>query len=140
MNSRVLIIILISLTLTACEKKEILPEKGKTYTTIKGNTYVAESPASYEMGLYIIYKMSNDSTILIEERMHSADGMLKDKKKGFFKYKHPNLELQVQSITGCEDCFNYFTATVDDDRKSFSYSIWDMPVSKFKTIIFKIKE
>lgn len=84
--------------------------------------------------------MSNDSTIDIEERMYSSDGTLKDKMKGFFNYNHPNLELKVQSISSCEECFNYFTATVSDDRKSFSYSIWDMGVSKQKTIVFKIKE
>lgn len=140
MRSKILIISLILLTFSACQKDDIVTEEEKTYTTIKGNTYVAESPASWELGVYIIYKMSNDSTIDIEERMYSSDGTLKDKMKGFFNYNHPNLELKVQSISSCEECFNYFTATVSDDRKSFSYSIWDMGVSKQKTIVFKIKE
>jgi hypothetical protein len=140
MKNKILIISLILLTFSACEKDDIVTEEEKTYTTIKGNTYVAKSPASWESGVYIIYKMSNDSTIDIEERMYSSDGKLKDKMKGFFKYSHPNLELKVQSISGCENCFNYFTATVADDRKSFKYTIWDMMVSKDKTIEFKIKE
>lgn len=140
MKSNILILLLILMSFLACNKDEdnTLIENDKTYTSIKGNTYVAESPASLELGIYVIYKFSNDSTIDIEERMNSTDGTLKDKKKGYFKYNHPNLELKVQSI--CEDCFNYFTATVDDNRKSFNYSIWDMPISKYKTIVFEIKE
>ena len=139
MKNKILLFALILLAFSACKKDDPATEKEKIYTTIKGNTYIAESPASWELGMYIIYKMGNDSTIDIEERMYSSDGALKGKTKGFFKYNHPNLELKVQSISGCEDCFNYFTATVDDNRKSFKYSIWDMGVSKHKIIEFKIK-
>lgn len=137
MKNKILVIAMILLTFAACKKDDPVVEK--IYTTIKGNTYIAESPASWEVGMYIIYKMDNDSSIDIEERMYSVNGDLKSKMKGYFKYKHPTLELRVQSITGCENCFNYFTAAVDDDRKSFKYSIYDMGVSKNKIMEFKIK-
>ena len=139
MKNIILVVSLLLLTFLACKKDDPIAEKEIIYTTIKSNTYIAESPASWELGMFIIYKMDNDSTIDIEERMYSVDGDLKRKTIGYFKYIHPTLELRVQSISGCEKCFNYFTATVDDDRKSFKYSIWDMVVSKEKTIEFKIK-
>ena len=139
MKNKILVLALILLAFATCKKDDPVAEKERIYTTIKGNTYIAESPASWELGMYIIYKMSNDSTIDIEERMYSSDGALQDKKKGFFKYNHPKLELKVQSISGCEGCFNYFTATVEDNRKIFKYSIYDMGVSKNKIIEFKIK-
>ena len=137
MKNKILIVCLILMASSACQKHD--SEKDKIYTTVKGNTYVAESPASWEVGMYIIYKMDNDSTIDIEERMYSVDGDLKNKLKGYFKYTHPTLKLRVQSIPGCENCFNYFTATVDDDRKSFRYTIFDLGDLKDKIIEFKLK-
>jgi hypothetical protein len=139
MKNIILVVCLILLVSSACQKHDSNTEKEKIYTTLKGNTYVAESPASWELGMFIIYKMDNDSTIDIEERMYSVDGDLKDKSKGYFKYTHPTLKLRVQSISGCDNCFNYFTATVDDDRKSFRYSIFDLGDLKNKIIEFKIK-
>jgi hypothetical protein len=139
MKKNILLVLLILLIFSGC-KKDNPVVKEKIYTTIKGNTYIAESPASWELGIYIIYKLDNDSTIDIEERKYSADGELKNKTKGYFKYDHPTLKLTVQSIPGCDNCFNYFTATVDDDRKSFKYTIWDMMVSKEKVIEFKLKQ
>lgn len=132
------LILFIVVSLSNCQKGENIAEKEKIYTTIKGNTYIAESPASWELGMFIIYKMDNDSTIDIENRMYSVNGDLKSKTKGYFKYNHPTLELKVGE-PGCNNCFNYFTATVTDDRKSFKYSIYDMGVSKDKIIEFKIK-
>jgi hypothetical protein len=137
MKNKILFVYLILLASTSCHKND--SENDKIYTTVKGNTYVAESPASWEIGMYIIYKMDKDSTIDIEERMYSADGDLKNKFKGYFKYTHPTLKLRVQSISGCENCFNYFTANVDDDRKSFRYTIFDFGDMKDKIIEFKLK-
>jgi len=139
MKSKILIIALILITFSSCKKDDPVAEKEKIYTTIKGNTYVAKSPVNWESGTYIIYKFDNDSTIDIEERMYSSDGELKNKREGFFKYNHPNLELKIQSILGCDNCFNHFTAIVADDKKSFSYEIWDMGVSENKIIEFNIK-
>ena len=137
MKNKILVVCLILLASTSCQKRD--SEDDKIYTTVKGNTYVAESPASWQIGMYIIYKMDNDSTIDIEERMYSVDGDLKNKLKGYFKYTHPTLKLRVQSISGCENCFNYFTAHVDDDRKSFSYTIFDLGDLRNKIIEFKLK-
>ena len=139
MKNKILVIALILLAFASCKKDDSVVDKEKIYTTVKDNIYMAESPASWELGVYIIYKMGKDSTIDIEKRMYSVNGELKSKAKGFFNYTHPTLKLKVQSISGCENCFNDFTATVGDDRKSFKYSIWDMGVSKNKIIEFKIK-
>jgi len=137
MKNKFLIFFLVLFASTSCQKRD--SENEKIYTTVKGNTYVAESPASWEIGMYIIYKMDSDSTIDIEERMYSADGDLKNKLKGYFNYSHPTLKLRVQSIPGCENCFNYFTANVDDDRKSFRYTIFDLGDLKDKIVEFKLK-
>jgi hypothetical protein len=137
MKNKILVVCLILLASTSCQKHD--SEDDKTYTSVKGNTYTAESPASWQIGTYIIYKLDNDSTIDIEERMYSVDGDLKNKSKGYFKYTHPTLKLRIQSISGCENCFNYYTATVNDDKKSFRYTIFDLGDSKNKIIEFKIK-
>lgn len=139
MKIKIFVIFLISIAFYSCKEDNSLLDN-KVYTTVKGNTYVAQSTASWELGMYIIYKMDNDSTIDVEERMYSVDGELKNKSKGYFKFKYPVLELRVQSITGCDDCFNFFTATVNSDLKSFNYSIWDMGASKNKIMLFKIKK
>ena len=80
MKNKILVVSLILLAFSACKTDD--PFEEKIYTTIKGNTYIAESPASWELGMFIIYKMDNDSTIDIEERMYSIDGNLKSKTKG----------------------------------------------------------
>lgn len=111
------------------------------YTTIIGNTYIAKSKRiSDSRPLYLIYEFKSNGEISIEERFDSETGTLYRNPVGYYEYNHPSIDLQIQSIEGCDDCFNNFTGTVSNDRKSFSYQIWDISTSSHHTLVFKIKQ
>jgi hypothetical protein len=120
----------------SCSDKE--PFEEDPIISVAGHTYAAKWKTIDFRTLYIIYEMSIDSTISITERLDTETGEIYDQSFGFYKYSHPELDLKVRSI--CDECFNYFTATVAEDRKSFTYEIWDLPTSKFWDLVFKIKK
>ena len=130
------------LLFTNCSKNEDEQNNSKTYTTIVGNTYSAKSIRSYDSrDAYLIYKMNTNGTISQEIRLDSSTGeVYQTRTNGSYVYNYPSLELKLQSITDCPDCFNNFTATVDNDFKSFSYTIFDLPTLSNKKLLFNIME
>ncbi len=133
-------ILLIPLLLFACKDDDNEPEEIE-YITIVGHTYVAERYTysftdERTIHLFLIYTFNKDGTIAIEERDGSETGKLRESKKGYFEYEHPVLRLKVQGI--CEDCFNNFTATVNNDKKEFSYEIF-ISYNEKETLKFKAK-
>ena len=127
---------------TNCSKDEDEPNNSKTYTTIVGNTYSAKSNKSYNSrDAYLIYKMNTNGTISQEIRFDSSTGEIYQTMNGSYVYNYPSLELTVQhSIDLCPDCFNNFTATVDNNFKSFSYTVFDLSTGTNKELLFNIIE
>lgn len=125
----------------SCSKDSEEDIQEQSYSTIIGNTYVTKSErASDSRPLYLIYEFKSNGEITIEERLDSENGTLYGSPVGYYEYNHPSIELQIQSIEGCDDCFNNFTATVSNDRKSFSYQVWDTSTSSHRKVTFKIKQ
>jgi hypothetical protein len=136
---QIITLLLLSIILYSCSKEE--PEK--EITSIVGHRYVANYERySYtekrDINLFLIYSFGNDGVISIEERLDSENGTLYETNIGYFEYNHPVLELKINS--GCEECFNYFTANVSDDKKDFSYSIYVLSYNKNVTLEFKLKD
>ena len=127
--------IILCLVFLSCSKED------KVYTTIIGETYICKS-ASGSHSLYLIYEFTTDGKISIEERLDSETGELHDTNHGYFEYNHTELKLKIQSVPDCETpgCFNNFTASVSDDRRSFTYEIWDITIGGKRDLIFHIKE
>ena len=100
--------------------KEVTPPR--EYETIVGNTYVF-----YKLGVpftYHFYTFNEDGTIDVEIRKKDLDGELESKSVGYYEYNHPIIKLKVQSIRGCDNCFNEFEAEVFDTRRKFYIRTW----------------
>jgi hypothetical protein len=112
------------------------------YTTIIGNTYITKSNLPYDSrDAYRVYKMNTNGTISQEIRFDSPTGEIYQTMNGSYEYNHPSLELTIQhSIDISSGSFNYFTAIVSDDFKSFSYTIFDLPSGTNKELVFNIVE
>lgn len=129
--------------LNSCSSDDENPkiDPPKSYTTITGNTYHAKSwRFSDHRTTYEVYKFNNDGTIDIVENFDSPNGELYEKGIGTYEYSHPELKLKIQSVSGCENCFNNFTATVSDDRRSFTYQVYDISIGAKRSLDFKISE
>jgi len=136
---QIVTLLLLSLVIYSCSKEE--PEK--EITSIVGHKYVANYKRLFiyrkkDLNLFLIYRFGNDGVISIEERLDSENGKLYETNFGFFEYNHPVLDLQINS--GCEECFNYFTANVSDNKKEFSYEIYVLSYNKNVTLEFKMKD
>lgn len=141
MKKTILLIAIIAL-FTNCSKDDENDDTQINYTTIIGNTYITKQNLPYESrDAYRIYKMNTNGTISQEIRFDSPTGEIYQTMNGSYVYNYPSLELTVQhSIDLCSDCFNNFTATVDNDFKSFSYTIFDLPTGTNKELVFNIVE
>lgn len=119
-----LLILLLPLLFTTCGNDEEVNKNEKKYNTVVGNTYTTETVLSSDKKIYGIYEFKSDGSIVITENINSINGELYNKSIGHFEYSHPTLKLEIQSIKGCNNCFNYFTAEVSDDRRTFNYKIF----------------
>jgi hypothetical protein len=139
---KILFILMVAIMFMECKKNdEKKTEQEKEYTTIVGYTYIANHYVysfieDKVRHIFLIYTFDQNGAITIEERYDSETGELIELKKGRFEYNHPVLKLEIQSI--CEDCFNYFTANVSEDKKEFSYEIFTN-LSKKEILVFKVK-
>lgn len=139
---KTILLIAIIVLFTNCSKDDDNVDKQINYTTIIGNTYITKQNLPYESrDAYRIYKMNTNGTISQEIRFDSPTGEIYQTMNGSYEYNHPSLELTIQhSIDVCSNCFNYFTANVRDDFKSFSYTIFDLPTGTNKELVFNIVE
>ncbi|WP_298265971.1 hypothetical protein [uncultured Lutibacter sp.] len=139
---KTILLIAIIVLFTNCSKVDDNVDKQINYTTIIGNTYITKQNLPYESrDAYRIYKMNTNGTISQEIRFDSPTGEIYQTMNGSYEYNHPSLELTIQhSIDVCSNCFNYFTANVRDDFKSFSYTIFDLPTGTNKELVFNIVE
>ena len=139
---KTILLIAIIVLFTNCSKDDDNVDKQINYTTIIGNTYITKQNLPYESrDAYRIYKMNTNGTISQEIRFDSPTGEIYQTMNGSYEYNHPSLELTIQhSIDVCSNCFNYFTANVSDDFKSFSYTIFDLPTGTNKELVFNIIE
>jgi len=123
---------------SSSDKEEDLPEPN--YDTIIGNTYICKDrfASDHSKVKWIIYKINKDNSITIEERENTIDGNIYNNSIGFFEYEHSSLKLKIQSISGCDDCFNNFNATVSDSRRTISYEIYDISTGGKRTLKFHV--
>lgn len=137
---RILILTAIAMLFVGCEKNNANTKDDEiVYNTIIGNTYIAKDRTfSDNRTLFLIYEFKPNGDLTIQERLYSENGELYMNSFGYFEYKHPTLELEINSM--CDKCFNYFTATVANDYKSFKYSIYDISISSSRELVFNIKE
>ena len=104
-------------------------EEKITPTSIIGHTYSA-----MYFNDCVIYKFNSDGSLSIEERSGSEEGTLKDSSVGKYSVSGLTLNLDIPSMKGCDDCFNYFTATISSDYRSFTYKIVGDYTMNFKII------
>lgn len=124
-----------------CSESEDEPLIEPPITTVAGHKYSAKTqrPSDARV-MYRNYQFSTDGEIAIEERLDSPKGELFRDYFGYFEYTHPVLNLEIQSVPGCSDCFNNFVAQVSNDRRSFSYTIWDISIGDHRTLTFHIQD
>lgn len=131
--------IALSLLFTGCSKNDNIPEQKESITTIVGNTYAAKHylASNNNQIIYYIYQFKSNGDITIYERYNTVNGDLRNELIGSYQYNHPNLKLKIQSVANCNDCFNNFDATVNNNFESFIYTIFDISKGKNVELIFQ---
>lgn len=130
MKKIVFLFFIVATLLPSCGSSDEDPVEEKiTPTSIVGHTYSA-----MYFNDCVIYKFNSDGSISIEERSGSEEGTLKDSSIGKYSVSGLSLKLDIPSMKGCDECYNYFTATISSDYRSFTYKIVGDYTMNFKII------
>lgn len=133
MKKTFLMLFLIAL-ITGCSSED-LPDPVKLGTETQ--KFWAHQGLDYSGNdIYLIYTFDKAGNFDIEERNKSKNGTKIRSYYGKYVHKYPELDLEIFYSADCPDCSNKFTATIIDEKGSFTYTIYDMVSGKNKDLKF----
>ena len=86
--------------------------------------------------VYLIYTFDSAGNISIDERNGSKTGKLIRSYHGNYLFVHPDLHLKIFYSAECPDCYNSFTASLNDEDETFTYTFYDMVSGKNRELKF----